>query len=88
MKEEISNHIVTIENNRKIMLTGIVEVVSATDKTIIAKTQNKTLNINGYNLRVSKLNPEENLLIIEGEINELKYIVKAKSKNFFKRIFS
>jgi len=88
MKEEILNHIVTIENNRKIMLTGIVEVVSATDKTIIAKTQNKTLNINGYNLRVSKLNPEENLLIIEGEINELKYIVKAKSKNFFKRIFS
>lgn len=87
-EKNVINHVVTIDNRKKIMITSIVEVISATNKTVIAKTQQKTLYINGSNLRVEKLNPEESLLIVSGEIDELKYLNKSPSKSFFKRIFS
>lgn len=80
------NHTVAIDNRKKIMLTGIIEVVSSTDKTVITKTQTNLININGENLRIGKLSLEENILIVEGIINEFKYIIKDKSKNFFKRL--
>ena len=80
------NHVVTIDNRKKIMLTGIVEVVSSTDKTVVAKTQSHLININGQGLRIEKLNLEENVLIVEGEINEFKYLIKNKTKSIFKRL--
>ena len=84
--QKILNHLVTIDNRRKIMVTGIVEVLSSTDKTIITKTQTHLININGEGLRISKLNLEENVLIVDGEINEYRYVVKSKAKNIFKRM--
>ena len=80
------NHVINIDNRKKIMLTGIVEVVSSTDKSVIARTQTNLININGEGLRIAKLNLEENVLIVEGEIIEFKYVVKNKSKSFFKRL--
>lgn len=85
--EKISNHMVTIENRKRMMLTGIVEVVSATDKAIVAKTADKQVNISGLELRVNKLNLEEGLLIVDGEINDLKYNTLSGGKSFFKRLF-
>ena len=91
MKENIVqktlNHTVTLDNRKKIMLTGIVEVLSSTEKTVITRTQTHLINICGENLRIEKLNLEENVLVVEGEINEFKYVVKNKSKNIFKRLF-
>ena len=86
--QKVLNHSVTIDNRKKLMVTGIIEVVSSTDKTVIAKTQTHMININGLGLRIAKLNLEENVLIIEGEINEFKYVIKSKSKNIFKRMIS
>ena len=80
------NHVVTLDNRKKLMVTGIIEVVSSTDKTVIAKTQTHVININGETLRIEKLNLEESVLVVEGTINEFKYIVKNKSKNLFKRM--
>ena len=84
--QKVMNHVVTIENRKKIMLTGIIEVISSTDKTVIAKTQTHLIYINGEILRIGKLNLEDNVLIVDGEINDLRYVVKNKSKNFFKRL--
>ena len=82
------NHVVTLDNRKKLMLTGVIEVVSSTDKTVTAKTQTHTININGETLRIAKLNLEESVLVVEGEINEFKYVVKNKSRNIFKRMIS
>ena len=80
------NHTIMVDNRKKIMLTGIIEVVSSTDKSVITKTETHLINVNGEGLRISKLNLEENVLILEGEINEFKYVIKNKSKNIFKRL--
>ena len=85
--KQVLNHVITIDNRKKMMLTGIVEVVSATEKTIVAKLTDKTIYILGADLRVSKLNLEETLLIVEGMIDSFKYAEISSSKGFFKRVF-
>ena len=90
MKESLSQsklkHMVTLDNRKKIILTGIVEVISSTDKTVLTKTDTHLICINGEGLRIAKLNLEENILIVDGDINEFKYNVKSRTKNIFKRL--
>lgn len=85
--EKSSNHIVTIENNKKAIITGVVEVVSSTDKSVVAKTDVSLFQISGENLRVSKLVLEEKLCHIDGDIYKLEYNKQIQKKNIFKRLF-
>ena len=87
VKTETAAHMVTIDCRKRIMLTGILEVVSSIDKSVICKIQGMIVNITGSDLRVSKLNLEEGLLIIDGEIDGLKYQDATSGKSFLKRIF-
>lgn len=85
--ERIVSHMVTLDNRKKITITGIKEVISATDKSVIAKTQNQKMIISGQDLRVEKLNLEEELLIVIGVIDNFKYCEHTGGKSFFKRVF-
>lgn len=88
-KNETKNiqHMVTIDNRKRIMLTGVLEVVSSQDKTVICKVAGKIVFISGKELRVSKLSLEEGLLIVDGEIDGLTYKDATSGKSFMKRIF-
>ncbi len=89
-KERISKpagHILTLDNNRKAIVTGVVEVISSTDKAIVARTETSTFQLSGDALRVSKLIPEEKLCEIDGNIQKLEYRVKTNTKSLLKRIF-
>lgn len=85
--ENVSSHMVTLDNRKKMMVTAVTEVVSSTDKCVIAKLADSTMHVLGKNLRIGKLNLEEGLLIIEGEIDSLRYLETKTTKSFFKRIF-
>lgn len=80
-------HMVTIDNRKRIMLTGIFEVVSSQDKTVICKTSGKIVYISGKELRVSKLTLEDGTLIVDGEIDGLSYKDSSSGKSFLKRVF-
>lgn len=80
-------HQVTIDNRKRIMLTGVLEVLSSVDKTVICKISGKICHISGKDLRVSKLSLEEGLLIVDGEIDALCYKDAQSGKSFLKRIF-
>ncbi len=80
-------HQVTIDNRKRIMLSGILEVVSSQDKAVVCKIAGKVVYIFGKELRVSKLSLEEGTLIVDGEIDGLSYKDAQSSKSFFKRIF-
>ena len=82
-----SNHILTLDNNERAIITGVVEVVSSTDKAVVARTDTVTFQLSGQNLRVSKLLPEEKLCQVDGDIYKLEYNKSMQGKNFFKRIF-
>lgn len=83
-KEE--EHSLVLTNRKQLTVTAIKEVMSATDKTIIAKTTQNNINIVGSELRVSKLVLEEGLLMVEGNIDLIKY-QQETGKGFFRRLF-
>ena len=81
-----SSHSLSLQA-KTLSITAVKEVVSATDKTILAKLVDKLIIINGRDLRVHKLNLEQALLIVEGNIESFKYQGDSNSKVFFKRLF-
>ena len=87
-KNEIvsKEHILTLEHRKKLSVSGVVEVISATEKTVVAKVLDRTLYISGQDLRVAKLVLEETLLIVEGVIDAIKYSGE-QTKGFFKKVF-
>ena len=68
-----TNHCVTIDNNKRATVTGVVEVVLSTDKAVVAKTDTLTFQLLGSGLRVSKLDLVEKVCHVEGEIYKLEY---------------
>lgn len=81
-----SNHSITIDNNKRAVITGVVEVVSSTDKSVVARTDAITFQLLGEGLRVSKLDLTEKVCHVEGEIYKLDYN-RSSGKSFVKRLF-
>ena len=65
-QKTITNHTLVIDNMSKINITGVHEVITATDKAILCKLGTGFLQVGGETLRVEKLMPEEQLLIASG----------------------
>ncbi len=80
-------HSVNIVRREKIEIVGATEVVSSTSQEIIAKLQDSYLVVTGSGLTISKLVPEETLLIANGVIAGLKYESKLSKKSFFGKVF-
>lgn len=82
-----SKHTLNISNRDKIEITGATEVVSSTEKEIIAKLSDSFIFVFGTELRVSKLSPEDTLLIASGNISGIKYENRLTKKSFFGKVF-
>lgn len=80
-----SSHTLHLEAN-KLTLTAVKEVLSATDKTILAKLTDRQIVVCGRDLRVHKLNLEQAHLEIDGIVESFKYQANAGGKGFLKRI--
>lgn len=80
-------HTLTIYNREKIEITSAIEVVSSTEKEVIARLEDCYLYIAGTNLTIAKLVPEEELLVVNGNVLGLKYEGKYLKKSILGRIF-
>ena len=83
----LKNNIVNLYNREKLDITGVTEVLSSTEKEVVAKIQNVILNINGSELRVVKLVPEDFFLSVSGKIDGIKYETKLNKKSFMSKVF-
>lgn len=86
-KNLLKNHSVNISGRDKIEILGATEVLSSTDKEIIAKLQDSYIYVVGSGLTISKLVPEEAVLVANGNIMGLKYESKLTKKSFLKKVF-
>ncbi len=86
-ENQLVNHSLEMENQTKLKITGVIEVVSATDKGVLCKLANSHLQILGDNIRVEKLSPEDKILVVTGLINGIKYSGGQKDNNIFKKLF-
>lgn len=79
---------ILIEDRRHLNLSGVDQVDSFNDNTIILSTIKGRLSIKGEELNISKLNLDEGKVEIDGLVNSLSYLSKeGEPKNFIGKIF-
>ena len=78
---------VSLIGREKIEVKGVVEVLSSTDKDVLAKLEKEYIQISGSGLTITKLMPNEKLLEVIGQIVGFEYISKLNKKSFFGKVF-
>ena len=87
--EEIirENHNAIIESRKKFTLTGVKDVVSFDEETVVLETALGRLVIKGEGLHILNFNTESGDISGEGRIHAFVYTREEKNEGFFPRIF-
>ena len=85
----LTNQNIIMENREKVSVTGVIDIHSFDDELVIAQTDLGILTIKGDDLKMNKLNLENNELLIEGKIIAVAYSDKnnAKKTGFMNKLF-
>ena len=87
-KVVFKNQNIIIEDRNKMNVTGVDQVESFNDNTIVLSTVKGGLTIKGEGLNISKLNLEDGNVKIDGVINGVVYTVRdISSRNIIGKIF-
>lgn len=80
-------HSIIMEDRKKLSVSGVTDIDSFDEQTIIAITDLGELTIRGWNLHITRLNLEQAELLVDGEISSLTYTdVRPQAKGFFARV--
>lgn len=84
-----TNHSVFMDNREKVSITGVIDIHSFDDELVLAETEQGILTLKGLDLKMSKLNVDNNELIVEGKIIALIYSDTDSSKKggMFNKLF-
>ncbi len=83
-------HSINMDNREKLSITGVEDVASFSEDSVILVTNMGTLTVKGSELRINKLNVESGELMVEGSINQCEYSDEdagRKSGGFFSKLF-
>ena len=88
-KKTINNHNLIMENREKLTITGVIDIHSFDDEVVLVETQMGILTVKGSDLKMNKLNLDNNELVVEGKIVALVYSETefAKKGGMFGKIF-
>ena len=78
---------VFLENRKKVSITGVFEVLSFDEDKVLLNTVLKKLEIEGNNLKISKLDLKNGEVSISGSIHECKYLEDTKQKKVKTNVF-
>jgi sporulation protein YabP len=83
------NHAIHIDARQRLEITGVTQVVTFNEDSVILHTTMGTLNIKGKGMKVNKLNVDNGDMSIEGEIAALIYTNKetANKESIIKKLF-
>lgn len=89
MKPKVHN--IILENRQKLSVSGVLDVESFNDESVIMETELGMLIVRGDDLHINKLNLDNAELVIEGDIYCCEYSDresgKSKGMNFFSKMF-
>lgn len=81
-------HNVIMKDREELTLSGVTDVDSFDESTVIAYTDYGELTITGTNLHISSLNIDKGELSVDGRISSLVYIDRQPDKGgFFSKVF-
>ena len=72
-KKNMNPHNLIMENREKLTLTGVVDIHSFDDELVLVETAMGILTVKGNDLKMNKLNLDNNELVVEGRISALVY---------------
>ncbi len=80
-------HNIIMEDRKKLSVSGVTDIDSFDEQTIIATTDLGELTIRGWNLHITRLNLEQSELMVDGDISSLTYTdVRPKAQGFFSKV--
>jgi sporulation protein YabP len=88
--KSISRHSLTLDKRQSVIVSGMIDVISFDEETVIGETEMGVLVIRGINLHVNKINLEIGELCVEGDISGINYednTSQHKSKSLLGRLF-
>lgn len=81
-------HCLSMEDRKKITVTGVKDVDSFDEQNITLVTDFGELSIRGSSLHIEKLSTDSGEMSVEGKIDALVYTDELPGKNgFFSRVF-
>lgn len=81
-------HNIVLEDRRILTVSGVSDVDSFDEETVVVFTDRGELTVRGSNLHINRLSVEVGELTVEGEISALIYSDEApKSGGFFSKVF-
>ena len=75
-----------LEQRKKLTMTGVSEVVSFDDRSVILSTSLGTLSVHGQDLQLKNLSLEGGQVAVEGQISALIY-EEPRSGGWLSRLF-
>lgn len=87
-EKEFSSHNIILENRKKLNISGVKDVVSFDDETILLDTVMGRMTIKGEGLHIVSFNIESGDLTADGKIHALVYLSDNKNTGgFVSRLF-
>lgn len=88
MEENIRvNHNIIVEDRKKMTLTGVKDVLSFDEETVVLDTSLGRLTVKGAGLHIINFDTKSGDLSAEGRLYALVYTTEEKSGGFFSRVF-
>lgn len=85
---ENSRHTISLDSREKLEASGITDILSFDEETIVAQTEKGILIIRGENLHIQSLNLDKGILIADGNVSGLTYDNERESKGgIWSRLF-
>lgn len=86
---KFTNQSIILENREKLTVTGVIDIHSFDDELVLAQTDLGILTIKGDDLKMNKLNLDNNELIVEGRIGAVAYsdVTSGKKAGFMNKLF-
>jgi len=89
-KRSSSRHSLTIDRREGVNVTGVTDVISFDEESVIGETEMGVIVIRGVNLHVNRINLESGELSVSGEIDGVNYENPsggARTKSLLGRLF-
>lgn len=87
MEELALPHKLTLNEREKLTLTGVREVVSFDDATVILRTSLGMLTVQGRELKLKNLSQDGGQVTVDGKISALSYEEPKAPGGFWRRLF-
>lgn len=88
MPAQERDHCFEMENRENVRITGVEDVDSFSDDTVVLITDMGQLTVRGSGLHINRLNVENGELTMSGHVNALEYTARDKTEGgFFARLF-